>query len=50
MWTSKILTNDFNKIRICFKVIFECVDGNITLGVSFTEDYNVQDPLQKQTL
>jgi hypothetical protein len=50
MLTSKILTNDFNKVSICLKVIFECMDGNIILGVSFTEDYNVQDSLKKQIL
>lgn len=47
MATSEILTNDFNKISICFKVIFECMNGDIILGVSFTEYYNVQNSLKK---
>lgn len=48
MVTSKILTNDFYKISICFKVIFECMNGSIVLGVPFTEYYNVQDALKKK--
>lgn len=48
MMTSETLTNDFNEISICFKVIFECMNGSVVLGVSFTQYYNVQDSLRKQ--